>query len=101
MEGAHTLVPEKLARDVQILTSHDHDLLAVKKLLGHDASQTTKEMSLAIDNDLRNPHPLAQLFPGSYPTSFEAPHKLLSSSRMVELTTGSNWDILAGVGFGD
>lgn len=61
--GGHTLVPEKLARDVQILTSHDHDLLAVEKLLGHDTGQTTKEMSLAIDNDLRNPDPLAQLFP--------------------------------------
>lgn len=59
----HTLVPEKLARDVQILTSHDHDLLAVEQLFGYNTGQTTKEMSLAIDNDLRNSHPLAQQFP--------------------------------------
>lgn len=80
--GLHTLVPEKLARDVQILTSHNHDLLAVEQLFGHDTGQTTKEMSLAIDNDLRNSHQLAQLFPrnSSVSSSSGADKKLANSS---------------------
>lgn len=52
MKYKHTLAPEKLPRNVQLLTPHDNDLLTVKKLLGNGGSQTPKEMSLAIDDNL-------------------------------------------------
>lgn len=47
-----TLRAEELSGDVESLASDDDYLLAVEELLGHCASQTTKEMSLAIDDDL-------------------------------------------------
>jgi len=52
MKGKHTLAPEELPRDVQLLASHNNDLLTVKELLGDGGSQTSKEMSLAIDDNL-------------------------------------------------
>ena len=47
-----TLRTEELARDVEGFTSHDDDLLAVKQLLCNSAGQATKEVSLAVDDDL-------------------------------------------------
>lgn len=47
-----TLRAEELAGDVEGLTSHNDDLLAVEQLLGDGAGQATKEMSLAVDDDL-------------------------------------------------
>jgi hypothetical protein len=47
-----TLRTEELAGDVEGLTSHNDDLLAVKQLLSDSAGQATKEMSLAVDDDL-------------------------------------------------
>ena len=47
-----TLRAEELAGDVEGLTSHDDDLLAVEQLLGDSAGQATKEVSLAVDDDL-------------------------------------------------
>lgn len=47
-----TLRTEELARDVESLTSHDDDLLAVEQLLGNSAGQATKEVSLAVNDDL-------------------------------------------------
>ena len=48
-----TLRTEELARDVKGFTSHDDDLLAVKQLLRNSAGQATKEVSLAVDDDLK------------------------------------------------
>ena len=50
--GRRTLGAEELARDVESLTSHDDDLLAVEQLLGNSAGQATKEVSLAVNDDL-------------------------------------------------
>lgn len=47
-----TLRAEELAGDVEGLTSHNDDLLTVKQLLGNSAGQATKEVSLAVDDDL-------------------------------------------------
>lgn len=47
-----TLRTEELARDVEGFTSHDDDLLAHKQLLRNSAGQATKEVSLAVDDDL-------------------------------------------------
>ena len=47
------LVPEEAARDVDLLTPHDCNLLAVENLLGDDRGQSTKEVPLAINNDGR------------------------------------------------
>lgn len=47
-----TLRTEELARDVEGLTSHNDDLLAVEQLLSDSAGQATKEVSLAVDDDL-------------------------------------------------
>lgn len=47
-----TLSPEELAGDVEGLAADDDDLLAIEKLLGDDAGEATKEMALAIDDDL-------------------------------------------------
>ena len=47
-----TLRAEELAGDVEGLTSHNDDLLAVKQLLGDSAGQATKEVSFAVDDDL-------------------------------------------------
>jgi hypothetical protein len=51
-EVERTLRAEELAGDVEGLTSHNDDLLAVEQLLGDSAGQTTKEVSLAVDDDL-------------------------------------------------
>lgn len=47
-----TLRTEELAGDVESFTSHDDDLLAIEQLLGNSASQATKEVSLAVNDDL-------------------------------------------------
>ena len=47
-----TLRTEELAGDVEGFTSHDDDLLAIEQLLGNSASQATKEVSLAVNDDL-------------------------------------------------
>jgi hypothetical protein len=52
VEVERTLRTEELAGDVEGLTSHNDDLLAVEQLLGDSAGQTTKEVSLAVDDDL-------------------------------------------------
>lgn len=49
-----TLRAEELAGDVKGLTSHNDDLLAVKQLLGDSAGQATKEVPLAVDDDLNS-----------------------------------------------
>jgi hypothetical protein len=48
----HTLSAEELARDVEGLGADNNDLLTVKELLGHNAGKTTKEVTLAVDDDL-------------------------------------------------
>lgn len=47
-----TLGPEELAGDVDGLTSHHNNLLAVEELLGDGAGKTTKEMALCVNDDL-------------------------------------------------
>lgn len=47
-----TLSAEEFARDVEGFTSHNDNLLAIEQLLGHGAGQATKEMPLAVDDDL-------------------------------------------------
>lgn len=51
-----TLRAEELAGDVEGLTSHNDDLLAVEQLLGNSAGQATQEVSLAVDDDLFERH---------------------------------------------
>lgn len=45
------LVAEEAAGDVDLLASHDNDLLAGQDLLGDDRGQSTKEVTLAINDD--------------------------------------------------
>jgi hypothetical protein len=60
-----TLRAEELAGDVEGLTSHNDDLLAVEQLLGDSAGQATKEVSFAVDDDLysRNNQSAITVFP--------------------------------------
>lgn len=48
----HTLSTEEFARDVEGFTSHNDNLLTVQKLLCDGAGEATKEMSLAVNDDL-------------------------------------------------
>lgn len=57
-----TLSAEEFARDVEGFTSHYNNLLAIEQLLGHNASQATKEMSLAVDDDLYPSQKPSQFF---------------------------------------
>lgn len=50
MGGGRTLCAEELAGDVQGLTSHDDDLLAVEQLLGDSAGKATEQVPLAVDD---------------------------------------------------
>lgn len=50
--GVRTLSAEELSRDVERLAADNNALLTVQKLLGHDGRKATKEVALAIDNDL-------------------------------------------------
>lgn len=59
--GERTLRAEELAGDVESLTSHNDDLLAVEQLLGNSAGQATKEVSLAVDNDLSQSHSVSEM----------------------------------------
>lgn len=45
-----TLRAEELARDVEGLTSHNNDLLAVEELLGDGAGEATEQVALAVDD---------------------------------------------------
>lgn len=45
-----TLRAEELAGDVESLTSHNDDLLAVEQLLGHGAGEATEQVPLAVDD---------------------------------------------------
>lgn len=47
-----TLSAEELAGDVEGLTADHNDLVAIQQLLGDSAGQATKEVSLAVDDDL-------------------------------------------------
>ena len=47
-----TLRAEEFSRDVESLAADDDNLLAVQKLLGDSAGKTTKQVALAIDNNL-------------------------------------------------
>ena len=53
--GGRTLSSEELSGDVQSLTPHNDNLLAVQQLLGHRGSQASEKMPLAIDDDLQQP----------------------------------------------
>lgn len=46
------LVAEELARDVEVLATHNSDVLAVENFLGHDGSETTEEVVLAVNDNL-------------------------------------------------
>ena len=48
--GRRTLRAEELAGDVQGLTSHNDDLLAVEQLLSDCGSQATEKVPLAVDD---------------------------------------------------
>jgi len=57
MEGVkRTLRAEELAGDVEGLAADDNDLLAIEELLGDNGGEATKEMALAIDDDLFSNH---------------------------------------------
>jgi hypothetical protein len=45
-----TLRAEELAGDVESLTSHDDDLLAIEELLGDGAGEATEQVALAVDD---------------------------------------------------
>lgn len=53
---------EELARDVEGLGADNDDLLAVEKLLGDDGGKTTKEMALAVDDDLERGTGVSDLY---------------------------------------
>jgi hypothetical protein len=48
--GERTLRAEELAGDVESLTSHDDDLLAIEELLGDGAGEATEQVALAVDD---------------------------------------------------
>jgi len=50
VRGRRTLRAEELAGDVQGLTSHNDDLLAVEQLLGNGAGEATEQVPLAVDD---------------------------------------------------
>ena len=52
MHFPRTLGPEELSRDVDLFATDDDNLLAVEDLLGHGRGQTTKEMALAVNDNL-------------------------------------------------
>jgi len=47
------LVPEEAAGHVDLLATHDNDLLARESLLGNYGGQTSQQVSLAINHDGR------------------------------------------------
>ena len=48
-----TLRAEELAGDVEGLGADDNDLLAAEQLLRDDTGESTEEVTLAVDDDLR------------------------------------------------
>ena len=50
--GQRTFCAEEFARYIQSFAADDHNLLAIKQLLGHRASQATQEMSFTVNYDL-------------------------------------------------
>jgi len=51
-ERGRTLRSEEFAGDVELFAANNYELLAVEELFGDCAGQTTKEMALAVDDDL-------------------------------------------------
>ena len=49
-----TLRAEELAGDVEGLGADDNDLLAAEQLLRDDTGESTEEVTLAVDDDLRH-----------------------------------------------
>jgi hypothetical protein len=45
------LVPEETARNVDLLTTNNHNFLTGENLLRDDGGQSTKEVTLAINDD--------------------------------------------------
>lgn len=52
MRVNRTLGTEEFARDIESFAAHNDDLLAIKKLLRNGAGKATKEMPLAVNDDL-------------------------------------------------
>jgi hypothetical protein len=48
----HTFGSEELARDIERLTSDDNNLLAVQELFCDDAGEATKQVTLAVNDNL-------------------------------------------------
>lgn len=84
----HTFRSEELAGDVESLTAHDYDLLAIEELFGDCARQTTEEVTFAVHDDL------------FLPISFTPNHLTVLPLRILRSqvyhlhTTGSNDAIL-------
>lgn len=55
-DDGRTLSAEELSRDVEGLAADDNDFLAVEELLGDNGGETTKEMALAVNDDLEEMH---------------------------------------------
>ena len=53
MMDQRTLGAEEFARNVEGLASHNDNALPTEELLSNDASQATKKVTLAVDNDLK------------------------------------------------
>lgn len=53
MNVRRTLSTEEFARDVESLASDHDDLLAVQELLCDGTGETTEEMALAVNDNLR------------------------------------------------
>ena len=47
-----TLRTEELSRDVESLAADHNDLLALEELLSNNAGETTKEVTLAVNDNL-------------------------------------------------
>lgn len=87
-----TLRTEELSGDVDGLAADDDDLLSVQELLGDSAGKTTKEMALAVDDDLagnvslRNSRKVAEAMRGCGSTRRQA-------AVGLRRTTGSKVDM--------
>ena len=52
VETSRTFGAEEASRDVDRFTSNDDDFLTVQKLLCDDASESSVQVALPVDNDL-------------------------------------------------
>jgi hypothetical protein len=88
-----TLSTEEFARDVEGLGSDHDDLLAVQELLCDGAGETTKEMALAVNDNLHGESHVSRGAISKCAGRFSGRQRC--SLRTGEgLTTGSNVDIL-------